>query len=123
MPMQQAILALVELGRLPSTVGVPDADMPTIEWLKAFESNLDRVRTPVSVEEAQALAELLGPDDCFGLAWTVVTTLETAPGWLNSADLTKVDPEWRPVLEAQRALDRDDPEVARRAPSDDIDQR
>src|SRR3546814_3082236 len=31
--------------------------------------------------EATALAGVLGPDNCFGLAWTVVHLIESAPGW------------------------------------------
>jgi hypothetical protein len=37
----------------------------------------------VSGEEAGALARLFGPDDCFGLAWTLVHLIESAPEYLD----------------------------------------
>jgi hypothetical protein len=32
------------------------------------------------MDEAKALVELFGADDCFGLAWTLLHAIETAPG-------------------------------------------
>jgi hypothetical protein len=42
---------------------------------------LARIAPPLSLAEAAALAGILGPDDCFGLAWSVVHLIESAPGW------------------------------------------
>jgi hypothetical protein len=43
------------------------------------ELALSRVQQPVTDEEASALAKCFGPDDCFGLAWTLIHLIETAP--------------------------------------------
>jgi hypothetical protein len=40
---------------------------------------LEKITKPVSDEEAQALLDPFGPDDCFGMAWTVLHMIETAP--------------------------------------------
>lgn len=73
--MQEAIENLMRLGRLPASAGA------TAAAIQAFESELSNVETPVSDDEALALIKLFGPDDCFGLAWTVLHLIETAPGW------------------------------------------
>ena len=72
--MQRAISALIGLGPLPSSAA---ATVPTTQ---AFEEQLSKVETPVTDEEACALVKLFGPDDCFGLAWTLLHLIETAPG-------------------------------------------
>ena len=40
---------------------------------------LDRISRPVSSQEAAALLTCFGPDDCFGLAWSLLHLIETAP--------------------------------------------
>ena len=40
---------------------------------------LESVAKPVTDDEAAALAQLFGPGDCFGLAWTLVHLVESAP--------------------------------------------
>jgi len=86
--MQQAISALLLFGPLPSSTV---ATMPTMQ---AFEEQLSKVRTPITDEEACALMELFGPDDCFGLAWTLLHLIETAPGWPLESALVGRDGEW-----------------------------
>ncbi|MGA5118334.1 hypothetical protein [Streptomyces pseudogriseolus] len=41
---------------------------------------LDAISRPLSLAEAEALAGCFGPDDCYGLAWTMAHLIETAPG-------------------------------------------
>jgi hypothetical protein len=36
----------------------------------------------------------LGTDDCFGLAWSVLHLVETAPGWPIEERLQDADNEW-----------------------------
>lgn len=86
--MQQAISALLGLGRLPSS---PTATVPTMQ---EFEVQLSKVQTPVTDEEACALVRLFGPDDCFGLAWTLLHLIETAPGWPVQGALDGLEGEW-----------------------------
>ena len=86
--MQQAISALVGLGPRPSSA---TATVPTMQ---AFEEQLSKVQTPVTDEEACALVKLFGPDDCFGLAWTLLHLIETAPGWPVEGALDSLEGEW-----------------------------
>ena len=86
--MQQAISALLGLGPLPSSA---TANVPTMQ---AFEEQLTKVQTPVTDEEACALLKLFGPDDCFGLAWTLLHLIETAPGWPVECALDGLEGEW-----------------------------
>ncbi|MFB9573075.1 hypothetical protein [Streptomyces yanii] len=62
------------------------ADGPLPDW-DASEEAVDRrhhqlaaISRPVTSEEAAALATCFGPDDCYGVAWTLVHLIETAPG-------------------------------------------
>jgi hypothetical protein len=63
---------LVALGRLPDS----SADETTIQ---VHEDALAAIRGPLSDEEARAVLACFGSDDCFGLAWTLVHLVETAP--------------------------------------------
>ena len=86
--MQEAINALLKLGPLPSST---TASVPT---LQAFEGQLSKVQAPITDEEACALVKLFGSDECFGLAWTVLHLIETAPGWPVDAALDGIEGEW-----------------------------
>lgn len=86
--MQQAIATLVGFGSLPSSA---TATVPTMQ---AIEEQLSKVQTPVTDEEACALVKLFGPDDCFGLAWTLLHLIETAPGWPVKGALDGLEGEW-----------------------------
>ena len=35
----------------------------------------------ISDAEVRSLVHLFGPDECYGLAWTLLHLIETAPGW------------------------------------------
>jgi hypothetical protein len=86
--MQQVISALLGLGPLPSS------EAATVPTMQAFEDQLSKVRTPITDEEASALVKLFGPDDCFGLAWTLLHLIETAPGWPVEVALDGLKGEW-----------------------------
>jgi hypothetical protein len=86
--MQQAISALLVLGPLPSSAA---AAVPTMQ---AFEKQLSMVQTPLTDEEACALIKLFGPDDCLGLAWTLLHLIETAPGRPVESALVGLEGEW-----------------------------
>ncbi|MFE0700981.1 hypothetical protein [Streptomyces sp. NPDC058872] len=62
------------------------ADGPLPDW-DSSEEEIDRrcqqlgaIARPVTAEEAQALAGCFGPDDCYGVGWTLIHLIETAPG-------------------------------------------
>jgi hypothetical protein len=86
--MQDAIRTLVSLGPLPAS------SQAGVDHLRRIELALGEVNTPLSRSEAQALLGLFGPDDCFGLAWSLLHLIETAPDL--SEVILNVDPsnEW-----------------------------
>lgn len=94
--MQDAICTLVLLGPLPKSIEVD------IEQLRRIEAALAKVQTPLSRAEAEALLPVFGPDDCFGLAWSLLHLVETAPD-LGDV-LANADPsnEWMERLRSRR---------------------
>jgi hypothetical protein len=62
--------------------------------MQAFEEQLSMVQTPLTDEEACALIKLFGPDDCLGLAWTLLHQIATAPGWPVESALVGLEGEW-----------------------------
>lgn len=79
---------LAKVGRFPDE----DADEQTIE---ATQRLLERVAGPVTDDEAQVLATLFGPDGCYGLAWSLLHLIETAPGAANAIYPHTAADEWR----------------------------
>lgn len=73
MTVRTDVAALAALGPLPDE----SADEFTIARHQVY---LSKIRPPVSDEEAALLIGLFGPDDCYGLAWTLLHLVETAPG-------------------------------------------
>jgi hypothetical protein len=90
--MQAAVEAIVGLGPLPASAV---AEVPTLEM---FERLLQQVSRPVSDTEATVLCGLFGPDDCFGLAWSLLHLIETAPGWPMETELALVVSPWQVTL-------------------------
>lgn len=86
--MQSVIEQLVKLGPLPSS---PKPDVAALERIQAL---LAKVERPISDEDARALVTMFGPDDCFGLAWTVLHLIETSPGWPLEDVLGERGNEW-----------------------------
>ena len=74
MQMRSEILSLLSHGSLPSESASASA-------IGLRQNLIQRIASPVSLAEAVALAGILGPDNCFGLAWTVVHLIESAPEW------------------------------------------
>ncbi|MFD9539634.1 hypothetical protein [Streptomyces sp. NPDC060022] len=61
------------------------ADGPLPDW-DASEEEIDgrdrqlrSIAGPVTGEEAKALVPCFGPDDCHGVAWTLLHLIETGP--------------------------------------------
>jgi hypothetical protein len=98
--MQEAVEELVALGQLPVSARL---DLATIEII---QKALARVKSPVTDEEARALVPLLGPDNCFGLAWTLLHLIETAPNWPLPECLRGSDNDWINLLK-ERAKRRE----------------
>ena len=73
--MQTPVEELVKLGALPAS------SAPDVQRLEKIQTLLGQVERPITDDEARALSKLFGPDECFGLAWTLLHLIETAPGW------------------------------------------
>jgi hypothetical protein len=85
---RQAVRDLLDLGPLPSE------DTEDERVFDLYYEHLSRISEPVSNEEAEALATLFGPDDCFGVAWTLLHLIETAPEWVPSETPQPGENEW-----------------------------
>jgi hypothetical protein len=97
--MRKEVQELVNMGPLP------DCETVAEEQLKIYESLLSRVAPSVSNDEARSLVHLFGPDDCYGLAWTLLQLIESAPGWPLHDCLQDICNEWteRLRLRAERS--------------------
>ena len=73
--MRQAVQELATLGPLP---GEAEA---TEEQLHHYQELPASLTPPATDQEARILVTLLGPDECFELAWTLLHLIESAPGW------------------------------------------
>jgi hypothetical protein len=85
---------LVELGPLPDSANAARSSTE----LENYQRLIEMIEKPVSNEEAEALATLFGPDDCFGLAWSLVHLIESAPDWPLLHRLPDTDNEWIELL-------------------------
>jgi hypothetical protein len=90
--MRKEVQELSDLGPLS------DYETAEEEQLKRYESLLSSVTPPVSDTEARSLVHLFGPDECYGLAWTLLHLIETAPGWPLHDCLQDTDNPWRARL-------------------------
>ena len=74
MSIRVTVQELLSLGELPESARAEEQSLD--RWIAA----LNAINPPVTDEEALALAELFGPDECFGVAWSLLHLIETAPG-------------------------------------------
>jgi hypothetical protein len=66
----------MNLGPLPGSnaaVGV----------IAQHQSALQQISSPVTDEAARELTHLFGPDECYGLAWTLLHLIESSLGGLS----------------------------------------
>lgn len=75
--MRTSVAKFTCLGQLP-----PEREA-SVAQVQAFEAALKDIEAPVTDEEAMALLRTLpeSEETCFGLAWSVLHLIETAPGW------------------------------------------
>jgi len=81
--------ALLVLGPFPEEKASTDEAL-----LRSYEHDFQKVRAPLTDDEAIALTSLFGPDSSFGLAWTLLHLIETAPGWPLLDRLPRSDSWW-----------------------------
>jgi hypothetical protein len=91
------VAELVGFGRFPASV---DVDTSVIE---RQQNLLQRIVPPVSDTEARELVRLFGPDDYYGLAWTLVHLVEGAPHWPLVGCLLDASNEWIMRLKTRAA--------------------
>jgi hypothetical protein len=91
------VIELVRLGGFPPSKGV---DLGLITRQQEF---LQRITPPITDEEARELVKLFGPDDYYGLAWTVLHLVESAPNWPLADCLADHSNEWINRLRARAA--------------------
>jgi hypothetical protein len=80
------------------------ADGPLPDWDASAEEidcrgeQLTAISRPVTGEEARSLIACFGPDDCHGVAWTLLHLIETGP---NPVLISRPAPdanEWQHLL-------------------------
>lgn len=96
MSIRRAVEDLVNAGSFPS-------EEATVEEIEKTQRLLELITAPVSDEEAQMLLATFGPDDCFGMAWTVLHLIETAPSALTADYSRNADNDWVKLLEKRRS--------------------
>ncbi len=99
MAMREPIRQLVGLGPLPDSSSASE-DLLRLEM---YQELLEAIESPVTDEEASALLEIFGPDECFGLAWAVVHLVESAPGWPVEGAFLQVENTWIQLLRERAA--------------------
>lgn len=83
--------AFCRLGTLPSERdNTEDGD----EAFEAVERRLHAISAPVTDEEARLLMGCFGDDNCFGLAWTLLHLVESAPSPLVVSEPPPGTNEW-----------------------------
>ncbi|HTJ72719.1 MAG TPA: hypothetical protein VL551_34590 [Actinospica sp.] len=87
MTVDRAVAAFLAHGPLPD-------ENQRIEAIERAENLLRRISAPVTDEEAHALVACFGPDNCFGLAWTLLHLIETAPGAPDAVYRGEVGNQW-----------------------------
>jgi len=95
--MQPAVERLAQIGPLPSSSA---ATAPELRELKVL---LGEVQTPITDDEAKALVRLFGPDDCLGIAWSLLHLIETSPSWPIEGALHGLNGEWIDTLKERGA--------------------
>lgn len=89
--MRDCVKCLVEV---PNLILSDDTSVETVEWA---EEQIALFETPAQDDEAIALLKLLARADetsCFGLNWTILHFIETAPGWPIWPALRDAQGEW-----------------------------
>ena len=82
-------------------------DGPLPDWDSGAEEigrrneQLMAVPRPVTGEEAKALVACFGPDDCYGVAWTLLHLIETGPNPVQTIQPAPDANEWEHRLWAR----------------------
>jgi hypothetical protein len=96
---RKEVAELLKMGPPPSSDEVIRSK--SVDLVEKYEQLLSSIEKPVTDEEAKALTGVFGDDDFFGMCWTLVHLIETAPSWPIEDSLANVRNEW-----VQRLKDR-----------------
>jgi hypothetical protein len=86
---------LLRMGPLPSEE--ESIRNPSV-LLEKYQQLLLSIEMPVTDQEARILTRIFGADGCFGLGWTLLHLIETAPNWPIKECLEGVGNEWIDTL-------------------------
>ena len=89
---------LVDVGRLPAS------DRVDKDYLESFQALLREIDGDLDKSDSIRILQLLGPDDCFGLAWSIVHIAENCSEWPFFSEMSGVDPGWVRILEERSGL-------------------
>jgi hypothetical protein len=85
---RESVVDFAKLGHLP-------AESASEEMFAIHQALLAKIDSPISDDEAKVLIQSFGPDDAFGLAWTLLHLVESAPGGAQLSSEPKADDnEW-----------------------------
>jgi len=76
MSIREEVRRFSQFGRLPPEVDNNESDDAVFDEMTEA---LHAIVPPVTDEEAAILVKSFGPDNCFGLAWTLVHLIESSP--------------------------------------------
>jgi hypothetical protein len=85
---REPIRELLRLGPFPRETST------TPDQVRDYQGLLEQVSPPLNDQEAKELLSVFGEDDYFGLAWTLLHLIETAPSGPISSPPDPADNEW-----------------------------
>ncbi len=91
-----AVQEFVSAGPLPS-------EEANEEGIERAQRLLEGISAPVSDEEAQLLSTAFGEDNCYGLSWTLLHLIETAPSAMTATYPYNAGNPWVQLLNARVA--------------------
>ncbi|MFJ9448315.1 hypothetical protein ACIRRH_41865 [Kitasatospora sp. NPDC101235] len=91
MTIRDEVREFVRLGPLPSE---EDNSEEGDEAFDKMERALHAIEKPVTDDEARLLIDCFGDDNCFGLAWTLLHIVESAPSPVVTSESPADSNEW-----------------------------
>ena len=73
--MRQEVDELLRMGPMP------DEGSAEQDQVDRYAELIDGIARPATDDEARALVSIFGHDDFFGVAWSLLHLIETAPHW------------------------------------------
>ncbi|MGP3990789.1 hypothetical protein [Streptomyces sp. 3N207] len=89
--MRREVCLFVDEGPLPDSEA-------SVEEIARRTHQLKAIPRPVTAEEAKALVKCFGPDDCYGIAWTLLHLIETGPNPVLTRKPAPDANEWHHML-------------------------